>query len=233
MIVNWSKGKIRGDSVEGTEFFWEGMHFRVLTINGVSVAASILTGKKTFNVVLLVLNHTNQNIDVVPSRFVLSRESAKPKLLAYIPPQKLADKAARDARISAAWMALAGALAKTTSTTQSYSTGSFSGSLSGFVGSTYVSGGYSGNANSSTTSTTTRPDYQMRNLAIQEGAATIAQGEARAGRIISEAFRANTLIPNRYLSGYVYFSKCDADSLVLQVPIGNYIFAIPFQRNAP
>ena len=39
--------------------------------------------------------------------------------------------------------------------------------------------------------------------------------------------------PQKYLGGYVYFAKSDADSLVLQMPIGNYICAIPFRKSVP
>jgi hypothetical protein len=225
LIVNWSKGPIRGDSIWGTEFFWEGMRFCVLSINGVSVAATRVVGKKTSDILILVFNRANRNIDVVPSRFVLTRSSEKPKQFAYIPPDKIADKVARDARRSAFWIALAGAFATSTSRTQSYTTGS----VNGFVGSTWVSGRYL----ESTYSTTTRPDTQSRNLAFQRGREVVEQGESRAGQILSSAFKANTLLPGTFMSGNVYFSRSDSkDSLVLQIPVGNYIFAMPFGRIA-
>ena len=73
------------------------------------------------------------------------------------------------------------------------------GSLSGFVGGTYVSGTYSGNSflsgmySENTTTTTTQPDYQLRNLYIQEGRERIASGDEAANQILNSAFKANTL----------------------------------------
>jgi hypothetical protein len=157
--------------VWGSEFYYEGVRFCALTINNVSLAAALQVGKKTIRVTLLVFNQSNQNIDVVPSRFVLAREFPKPKLYAYIPHEKLAEKVERDAKRAAFWMALAGAFATRTSTTRSSTTGSLSGfigssgSLSGFIGGTFVSGTYVGSSSvsgmytQSTTSTTTQPDY--------------------------------------------------------------------------
>ena len=245
MIINWQKGPIRGDSIVGTEFYYEGLRFCALTINNVSVAASLQSSKKTITVTLLVFNRSNQSIDVVPSRFVLARESSKPKLFAYIPPEKLAEKVTRDARRAAFWMALAGAFATRTSTTQSSTTGSLNGfvgsrgSLSGFIGGTFVSGTYIGSSsvsatyNQSTTTTTTQPDYVLRNLYIQRGMERVAQGEHQAGELLNSAFKANTLVPGRFMSGYVYFIRTDSPDLVLQIPIGNYIFTLPFHQSLP
>jgi hypothetical protein len=245
LLVNWSKGPIRGESIWGTEFYYDGLRYCALTINNVSVAASLQSGKKTITVILLVYNQANQNIDVVPSRFVLAREFPKPKLFAYIPPEKLAEKVTRDAQRAAFWMALAGAFATRTSTTRSSTTGSLngfigsSGSLNGFVGGTFVSGTYigsssvSGTYNQSTTSTTTQPDYVIRNLYIQRGMERVAQGEHQADQVLNSAFKANTLIPGRFMSGYVYFTRTDSPDLVLQIPIGNYIFTMPFHQSRP
>ena len=176
---------------------------------------------------------------------MLARESPKLKVYAYIPPEKLAEKVTREAQRAAFWMALAGAFATRTSTTRSSTTGSLNGfigstgSLSGFIGGTYVSGTYiggssvSGTYNQSTTSTTTQPDYVLRNLYIQRGMERVAQGEHQADQVLNSAFKANTLAPGRFMSGYVYFTRSDSPDLVLQIPIGNYIFALPFNKSVP
>ncbi len=241
MIINWAKGPIRGDFIRGTEFYYEGIRFCVLTINNVSVATALQVNKKDIAVILHVENKSKQNIDVVPSRFVLARDLPTPKVYEYIPFEKIAVKLTRDAHRAAFWLALAGAFATRTTTTRSTTTGSVSGfadsmgSLSGFVGGTFVHSTYSGNSSflgnysQSTTTTTTRPDYYLRNLYIQEGQERIAQGEQAANRILSSAFKANTLIPGRFMSGYIYFTRTDSPELVLQIPIGNYIFAMPFR----
>jgi len=211
-----------------------------LTVNNVSVAAALTVNKKDIAVILLVYNRANQNIDVVPSKFVLARESPKLKIYEYIPPERIADKATRDAHRAAFWLALAGAFATQTTTTHSTTTGSVSGfgqsmgSLSGFVGGTYVFGSYSGNSflsgtySARTTTTTTQPDYYLRDLYIQESRERIIRGDQAANQILSSAFKANTLVPGKFMSGYVYFVRTDSADLVLQIPIGNYIFAMPF-----
>jgi hypothetical protein len=240
MIINWAKGPIRGEFIFGDEKYYEGTRYLKLTVNKVSVVAALQVHKKDIEIILHVDNQSKQTIDIVPSRFVLARERPTPKVYEYIPFEKVADKLQRDARRAAFWLALAGAFATRTTTTQSTTTGSVNGfansmgSLNGFVGNTFVHATYStdsfsrGSYSQSTTTTTTRPDDYLRNLYIQEGRERIVQGAEAANRILNAAFKANTLIPGTSRGGNVYFTRTDSPELILQIPIGNYIFAMPF-----
>jgi hypothetical protein len=58
----------------------------------------------------------------------------------------------------------------------------------------------------------------------------VAQGEHAADQILDSAFKANTLVPGRFMSGYVYFMRTDSADLVLQIPIGNYVYTLPFHK---
>jgi hypothetical protein len=161
---------------------------------------------------VVVVNETQQAVNVIPSAMTLEITKPEEKTLDYIPPEKLARATLRTPWLAVLGAGLQGAGAGL-QTQESTTTGSIT-------------------ANERLTQ---RPQPQIQRH--KQGQETIARNaregrrrrEASAERIENTALLSKTLFSGNHIMGWVYFQRTKRyTEAVLRVPISSYSFEIPF-----
>lgn len=232
-VHRWREGCTEDKQVCGSHQLMEGFFVERLDANGISVDAVLADTGQRIVVVLVVANATQSPIDVIPSLASLEALAPKAKNLKQQNAEELArkieKKTERDAKLSL--LAAIFATRRSTTTTDSY------GSYGGNVGITdnrgnSASGNYNGTYSGSSSSTTTRPDYEMRGLAVESGRARIESASSEANAIREAALKANTVKPKEFICGVVFFERdSKSKNVLLRLPIGNQILEFPFALN--
>jgi hypothetical protein len=196
----------------------EGYDVRVLAVDDVAVAATLIGGTKSYTVCLLVWNQSKNDLHVLPESFTL--RGSEGKAFDYLNPDKIASQIERDARRSALGLLFASILARRNTTSE---TSTF-GRVFGSIGSVPVSGSYT---EQSRTTTASR-DPAMMAMAARTGEAGIANAEEYAQSVRATALRANTVMPGEHLVGLVYFKRGKAKGQVLlRIPLGAQTLEFP------
>jgi len=202
--------------------FIEGQKFKILTSDGLTVIVSMAITEKYTRADVSVFNGGTASVDVMPTSFQLEEVTPKPKPLAYVDAAKIIKSAQRRVAWGNALTAMGGSMARQQSTTTTNSNGTVN--ASGSDG-TMATGVYSGTS----TSTTSSPDYAAQaraNEAIRQRNAALA---SMSGQLSSEAFKANTVLPNQTVRGIVLFEKDKkTQSIMFSLPIGATVYKFPF-----
>ena len=200
-IVRWQSGAPDSDLIVRN-----GLQIVILDQEGLSVRVTLTAQDNRQLALVGVINQTEGRVEVIPSEFALELVRPEEKQFRYQDPDMLAEKARS---VAALEEVLAGML----SYQRSYTTGAVHGT-------TFYS------------TTTTYPNVS--------GTALAAAGQAKEGEasaIERGALRENTLLPGERVSGAVFFrapKHYDRDyrtgrlEAVLTVPIGRYLFQLPF-----
>ena len=177
---------------------------------------------------IFVLNKGTEPVNVLPSsNFVLTEIAPKAKLLKYVDGDKLVRSEERRLAWGNAMTAMSGSMARQQSTTTAYSSGTVH--ANGSDG-TYANGTYSG----TTTATTSTPDYAAQaraNETIRQRNAAFASFANSATRTL---LRANTVLPNQSVQGFMLFERDKkARVVMLSCIVGDTIYQFPFDLTAP
>jgi len=176
---------------------------------------------------IFVLNESAGTVDVLPSNFVLTELTPKTKPLKYVDGDRVLRSAERRLAWGNAMTAASGSMARQQSTTTTNSTGTVR--ASGSDGSSAT-----GTYNGTSTSRTSSPDYAAQARAaetIQARTEAFANLASFASRTI---LRANTVLPNQSVRGYMLFERDKKAKLVmLSGIIGDTIYQFPFEINKP
>jgi hypothetical protein len=191
--------------------------------NKIGVLVSLAVVGKYVRADIFVINDSQNNVDVLPSNFVLSEVTPKQKMLKYVDGDKLIRSNERRLAFANAMTAISANHQQTSSTTTTRGTVSAIGSDG-----TSVTGTYSDR------STTSAPNY----AAQAQAAETIrARDEAYANTADFASrtmLRANTLLPNSQIRGYLFFERDKKEKLVmLSGIVGDTIYQFPFKIDKP
>jgi hypothetical protein len=172
---------------------------RLIRNGGLTVAVALSDDGRNFVVEVAVINGTDARVLVDPAQtlFVI-RDGEKEQLAYRVTPEHVAGKIKGRANWGNFFRSLSASMATRTATSQSETNGSV-----------YVTGtGGSANSTFNANTTTTRsPDYAARREAAIANRAAVDEADARARAVLDSALRANTLFPNRYITGAVYFER--------------------------
>lgn len=202
--------------------FINGLKFKILTGDGLTVTASMVATPKYIRADISVLNGTTASIDVMPTTFQLEEVDPKQKSLAYVDAGKIMLSAQKRVAWGNALTAMGANMQRQQTTTNTNSTGTVNATGSN---GTYTTGTYNG----SSTSTTSSPD----NAAKARADETIRQNNAALAALNNQlaqvVLRANTVLPNQSVRGLVFFERDKkAQSVVLSIPAGDTVYKFPF-----
>jgi len=174
---------------------------------------------------ILVLNESTKSVAVLPSNFILTETSPKQKPLKYVDGDKVIRSAERRLAWGNALTAMGGNMARQQTTTTTNSSGTITA-----YGTAPAFGTYSGTS----TSTTSAPDYAAQARAAQtiqmrnEAFANFANFTSRT------ILRANTVLPNQSVRGYLLFEgDKKAKAVMLSCVVGDTIYQFPFDLTLP
>jgi len=177
---------------------------------------------------IVVVGDIFEPVNVLPSsNFVLTEIAPNAKLLKYVDGNKLVRSEERRLAWGNAMTAMSGNMARQQSTTTAYSSGTVH--ASGSDG-TYANGTYNG----TTTATTSSPDYAAQaraNETIRQRNAAFASFANSATRAL---LRANTVLPNQSVQGFMLFERDKkAKVVMLSCIVGDTIYQFPFDLTVP
>jgi hypothetical protein len=202
--------------------FINGHKVKILTSDGLIVTASLATGNKYNRADVSVFNGTAANVDVLPTNFGLEEVTPKQKTLAYVDARKIMHSAQKRVAWGNALTAMGAGMQRQQTTTTTTSGGTIDTTNSD---GTYSTGDYNG----SSTSTTSAPDYAAQaraNDTIRQNNTALAAFNSELSR---DALRANTVLPNSGVRGFVFFERDKkAQSMTLAIPIGETVYKFPF-----
>jgi hypothetical protein len=202
--------------------FVNGGNFKTLTSDGLTVTVAVAKGRKYTRADVSVFNSTDANVDVLPTNFELVELKPKQKALSYVDAGKVMRSAQRRIAMANALTAMGASMQSQQSTTDTSTSGTIDITNSDGTTST---GDYRG----SSTSTTSSPDYaaqERANETIRQNNAALAAFNSQLSR---DALRANTVLPNSGVHGFVFFERDKkAQSVTLAVPIGDTVYKFPF-----
>jgi hypothetical protein len=205
--------------------FINGHKFMTLTSDGLTITASLASNDKYIRTDVSVFNGTAANIDVLPTNFGLEEVTPKQKTLAYVDPRKIMRSAQRREAWANALTAMGASMQSQQSTTTTTSSGTIDTTNSDGTHST-------GDYNGSSTSTTSSPDYAAQAQAsetIRQNNAAVAAFNTQLSR---DALRANTVLPNSGVRGFVFFERDKkAQSVTLAIPIAGTVYKFPFAHH--
>jgi hypothetical protein len=195
LVITWDK-----DNPGCDQIFIEGMKYRIIKHDGLTVVANIFEEKDYLIAHVGVFNGSKDRVLVSPEASSLTvwkdaKKQDATETFAPIPAEKVAQKVANRGRWARALMAFGGATATTTQTTTE------SGSVIATGPGGTATGTYSGS------STTTVPDYEARRRAERATADSAARAGARADAVMGAALRANTVFPDKNVIGEIYFQR--------------------------
>jgi len=210
------------ESAGCTHQFVNGAKFKTLTGNGFTVTVSLWGNKKYFRADVSVLNSSTANVDVLPASFDLEEVEPKEKTLAYVDAEKIMRSIQKRVAWGNAMTAMGAGMQQQQSTTTTTSTGTVN--ATGSDGS-YASGTYNGSAVSKTSS----PDYAAQARANQVIQQRNQQVAALNEQLSRTALKANTVVPNQNVRGYVFFeADKKVKNVMLSIPVGGTVFKFPF-----
>lgn len=214
--VRWEEGVERSDLI-----LRDGVPFKILEQDDVTVIASIRDVGKRFRVDVYIYNGGSQRFEIYPERASFVMTSPKVKALEYVP----MDKIARSIKRKAAWAAaLAGMGANATETVTATTTSSGTVTATDAKSFDRSTASYSGHA----TTTATVPDYEARAASREAVREIHEQASARLAELSDVALQANTLLPGEEVEGSVFFQKNgDIRSGVVTIPAGAWAFEFP------
>lgn len=213
-----SKVLICDENAECAHQFVNGHQVKILTSDGLTVTASLAIGHKYTRADVSVFNGTAANVDVLPTNFELEEVTPKQKTLAYVDVGKVMRYAKKRVAWGNALTAMGAGMQRQQTTTNTTSSGTINTTDSDGTNSTGV---YDG----SSTSTTSSPDYAAQARADE----AIRQNNAALAALNGDALRANTVVPNSGVRGFVFFERDKkVQSLVLSVPVGTTLYKFPF-----
>lgn len=200
----WKKGAPYAD-----EILADGDAIRIIKNGGITIAVTGYdTGDFLLNEVTIV-NETGERFNVKPEDFFIAYEDNKGKTgyMYSLAPEKVAGKYKSRAKWGNFFRSFAAGLASTTITTQE------SGTVNIYSNDGSATGTYTGS------STTTLPNRSAQRAAANANAQATADANAKADMIISTTLKANTVFPQTYISGRVYFER-------KKYKVGNFIIII-------
>jgi hypothetical protein len=202
--------------------FIEGHKFKILTSDGLTVTVALAIMDNYTLADVSVTNAGATPIDVLPTGFHLEEVSPKPKALPSVDAASVMKSAQRRVAWGNALTAMGGSMARQQTTTNTNDNGTVNVSSSDGTTAT-------GTYNDTGTSTSSTPDYAAQaraNEVIRQRNAALA---AMAGKLSSDVFEANTVLPNQTVRGIVLFEKDKkTQSLLLSLPIGGTVYQFPF-----
>jgi hypothetical protein len=203
-----------------------GRKYETLAGEKIAVLVTLEVVGKYVRADIFVTNGSPGNVDVLPSNFVLTEILPKPKQLKWVDSDKLIRSAERRLAFGNALTAM-GSMQRQQSTTTTTSSGTIS--ANGADG-TYANGTYHGIS----TATTSSPNYAAQAQAEQtirarnEGFASLADFASRT------TLRANTLLSNEHIRGYMLFERDKKEkTIMLSGIVGDTIYQFPFDLTAP
>lgn len=202
--------------------FINGHKVKILTSDGLTVTVSLVHNDKYTRADVSVFNGTGANVDVLPTNFGLEEVTPKQKTLAYVDVRKIMRSAQRRVLWADALTGMGAGMQRQETTTTTTSGGT--------IDTTHSDGTYStGDYNGSSTSTTSSPDYAAQaqaNETINQNDAALTAFNTQLSRV---ALRANTVLPNSGVRGFVFFERDKkAQSVILAIPIGETVYKFPF-----
>jgi hypothetical protein len=219
-----------------THQYIDGQKFKIITTDDTVMIVAISHSEHYMRVDISVSNNAKDAVDLLPAQMALDVVLPKPKVLALVSPEQIAKSADHRARWANVLNAMAAGMATQQTTTQTNSSGTVN--TSGTVNATssngtYTNGSYSGTGTYSgtSTSTTSTPDYAAQaraNERIQERNAAVASLRAN---LTQTSLKANSVMPNHSVRGYVYFQHDKHAQLVrLTIPLGGILYEFPFNK---
>ncbi|MDQ3918111.1 MAG: hypothetical protein M3348_06500 [Acidobacteriota bacterium] len=211
--LHWEKGQPFADEVLS-----DGVPIRVINDGDVTIANAYFDHGDYFVMEVTVVNRSAQRFDVHPEDFLIGyrQKDGRQDYVYSLPPEKIASKIESRARWGTAFRSMLAGMA--TTTTQTYE----SGSVNAVGPGGYATGTYGG------TTATTKPNAATQRRAAEANRAAAQDAEARAQSVIASSMRANTLFPQSYVAGRVYFErkKFEHGNLVMIINGTAYTFAL-------
>lgn len=205
-----------------THQFINGHKFKILSEDGVTVTASLIEIGKYIRADVSVFNGTTKAVDVLPTHFECDEVAPKERTLVYVDAEKIIRSAQTRVAWGNAFTAMGANMSRQQSTTNTNSTGNVN--MNGSDG-TYANGTYSGTS----TSTTSTPNYAAQARAKETIRRRNATIETLSEQYSQEVLKANTVIPNQTIRGFVFFERDKkAETISLSVPVGGTLFKFPF-----
>jgi hypothetical protein len=195
LVITWNK-----DNPECDLIVIDGMNYRIIKHDGLTVVANVFVEGGYLIAHVGVLNGSKDRVLVSPesSSLTLWKDAKKQdatETFSPIPAEKVAQKFANRGRWARALIAFGAATATTTQTTTE------SGSVIATGPGGTATGTYSGS------STTTVPDYEARRRAERATTESAARAGAQADAVMGAALRANTVFPDKMVTGEIYFQR--------------------------
>jgi hypothetical protein len=171
---------------------------------------------------ILIVNHSNQQVDVHPEQFRLTENG---KELKYLDANALARAINRSAfwsRFGAAMSAAGAAMQTRTATSQTTETGT--------VTATGPGGTATGTYGSVSTTTMTQPDYEAQRRAAAQAAQVNTNVSSAIAHAQSVVLRPNTIFPTHQIYGAAFFDRKSkgAKETLLTITVGDETFQFPF-----
>lgn len=232
-VYRWKQGCTDDGSACGSQTLMNGFTIKRTKANGIILDVLMADTGQMIIAIVAVTNQTAQRFDVLPQAVSLQMIQPKDKVLKYEDPDALGRKIEKRASGNAMLGVLAAAFATRSTTSQSSVSGFGMGNLSTTDSrGNLTMGTYNGTYSGSATATTTQPDYQLRALVLSRSQARIERSAREAQAIRQVALRANTLEPQGFLIGAIYFERDKkAKEVRLRIPVGGYVMEFPFEIN--
>lgn len=199
-------------------FISDGATIRLIHDQGLTIAVFGYHQDDYLVTEVTVANGSNERMDVIPASFIMELYDDKHQRITYaqpIAPAKVAGKYRGRAKWGNFFRAFAAGMAQSTATT--------TGAVSLY--------GNGQTANGTYTATTTSPNTGAQRAAIAASQQATAEAEARAVDVLDTALFANTLFPQTYISGLVYFPHKKADMSVVYVIVNGVGYSFPFGKS--
>lgn len=210
------------------QFFSDGASFQIVILPPLIIAVDFRHDGETgiADIHVEVASEGGMRFNIVPENFRVVHFSPRLEFAQRIRAEDIAAKVQSRARWGAAFTRMIGEMQtrQVTSQTQTAESGAFTlnrqGSLSQWNG-TYAGG------QSSTTTTTRVPDSEARARAEMAAQQRELQAAHRAQAVLSDAFRAQTVLPGQKMRGSYYFKKPkNVKNSVLAIPIEGIQFEL-------
>lgn len=215
-FVTWMDGSPESDLV-----LRDGVPFKILQVDGVTVVTSVHDVGKRFRLDVYIYNESEERFEVYPERLTFDVVSPKRKELQYVSMEKLQRSVKRKAAWAAALAGLGAGATETVTATTSVS-GSATTSKPAFSPAERTH--YSGTA----TTTMTVPDHEARAASRERVRQIHEQASDQLAAIEDIALQANTLLPGEEVAGSVFFQKDgDIREGVVTIPAGRRAYEFP------
>ena len=202
-------------------FAIDGTYYYTIRLSGVTTAMTFKdTGEYLF-ARIIVLNNSDKSILVEPSAVKIFYEDKKGKeiLLSALDPQKIVNRYAKRVMWASVFGSLAAGMAQRTSTVETTSRGSIN-TASGTV--TYRANG---------TAVVTEPDYAAQRRVAAQNAANARNARSESEAFLSNALRANTVLPGQSVGGDLYFKREKFKEGALIVTVDDVDYMLVIKRN--